>query len=242
MAFPPGWPPRPSSGSRSIAVLIEGTADASYENNAYLFYNVPGANPFVPQPYVAPGDEKKNVPLSAFGPLPLGTGRIKEDASFRPDVFRRVSGAGTATSFAASGTTVTYTDNSGETYDLNDLNKEIRITGATSAANNGTFVITGVPAPNQFTFENGSAVDEDFPPAGEIRIRQYPQNQPVPAIWSNTIVIYNNGANEIRASFNGEDDHVIIPAGESRSYRERSEAGIALRSVAGTSDFVVEAW
>lgn len=242
MAFPEGWPPRPSSASRSIAVLIEGTADASYENNAYLFYNVAGANPFVPQPYVAPGDEKRNIPLTATGPLPLGTGRIAEDASFRPDVFRRVSGAGTATSFAASGTTVTYTDNSGETYDLNDLNKEILIRGATSAANNGTFKITGVIEPNQFTFENGSAVNEDFPAAGEIRIRQQPQNQPVPAIWSDTIRIYNNGANEIRFSFNGEDDHGIVPAGESRTYRARSEAGIALRATSGTSDFVVEAW
>jgi hypothetical protein len=53
-SFPAGWPPRPSSGVRSIRVFITGTTTANFTDNAYLFYNVVGANQVTPYPTFPP--------------------------------------------------------------------------------------------------------------------------------------------------------------------------------------------
>lgn len=55
MAFPVGWPPRPSSGVRSIRFCVTGTTTANWSDNAFLFVDDPGANPYLPTPVVQPG-------------------------------------------------------------------------------------------------------------------------------------------------------------------------------------------
>jgi hypothetical protein len=68
MPFPTGWPPRVSSGRRSLRVLIEATATANYEDRAYLFAQLTGANPYTPLPYVRPGSQDTvAVPATPWG-------------------------------------------------------------------------------------------------------------------------------------------------------------------------------
>jgi hypothetical protein len=55
MAFPTGWPPRGVSGRRNIRFSKDGTTTALFEDNAYLFIDEPGANPYQPLPNVEPG-------------------------------------------------------------------------------------------------------------------------------------------------------------------------------------------
>jgi hypothetical protein len=59
MAFPTNWPPRPSSGVRSIRVYIADTLapGGAFSDNAYLFAEQTGANPFSPLPGVRPGED-----------------------------------------------------------------------------------------------------------------------------------------------------------------------------------------
>jgi hypothetical protein len=55
MAFPVGWPPRPSSGVRSIRFYVTGTTTANWSDNAFLFVDDVGANTYLPTPVIAPG-------------------------------------------------------------------------------------------------------------------------------------------------------------------------------------------
>jgi hypothetical protein len=71
MPFPVrGWPPAPSTGTKSIRVRIAGSGTASFADNAYLFVDVVGANPFTPLPVVQPGS---STPVN-LGLPPNGTG------------------------------------------------------------------------------------------------------------------------------------------------------------------------
>lgn len=77
MAFPVGWPPRVSSGMRSIRVYIADTATAAFADRAYLFVDQAGANTYTPLPYVAPGsDAAVAVPAA-----PSGTGQSFYDSA-----------------------------------------------------------------------------------------------------------------------------------------------------------------
>lgn len=70
MPFPANWPPRPSTGVRSIRFFVSGTGTANFADNAYLFIEGAGANPFVPAPDVPYGSGVTvNNPLT-----PTGTG------------------------------------------------------------------------------------------------------------------------------------------------------------------------
>ena len=82
MPFPPGWPPRVPSGTRSIRFYTAATATALYDDRAYLFSQGAGANPFSPLPVVRPGEDVSapdyngphNVPAT-----PAGTGKNGDD-------------------------------------------------------------------------------------------------------------------------------------------------------------------
>jgi hypothetical protein len=70
-----------------------------------------------------------------------------------------------------------------------------------------------------------------------------------PLIWANTLHIYNDGSNDLEFTFSAIDDagstntqvHGVVKAGKDSIYRQRYEAGIAVRSVGGTT-FRIEAW
>ena len=70
MALPAGWPGRPASGVRSIRFYVSGTASANFSDNAYLFIDTTGANPYTPLPQIDPG---ANTTLTV-PPVPQGTG------------------------------------------------------------------------------------------------------------------------------------------------------------------------
>ena len=69
----------------------------------------------------------------------------------------------------------------------------------------------------------------------------------VPMVWSTTIYIRNTGASPLEFSFSADDNgdneiHGVVPANTTREFRDRIEAGIALRTPGGTTTFEVEAW
>lgn len=55
MPFPASWPPRPASGRPSIRFYATGTATADFADNAFMFIDGAGANPFTPLPEVTGG-------------------------------------------------------------------------------------------------------------------------------------------------------------------------------------------
>jgi hypothetical protein len=69
MAFPVGWPPRPSSGARSIRFFVDGTATANFSDSAWLFSQDTGAQTVVPMPNVRAGD---NTTVAHVGDLTAG--------------------------------------------------------------------------------------------------------------------------------------------------------------------------
>lgn len=82
MAFPTGWPPRVASGVRSIRAYVTATATANYNDRAYLWHQLTGANPYTALPNVRPGGDVSApdyngphvVPAS-----PAGTGESSPD-------------------------------------------------------------------------------------------------------------------------------------------------------------------
>jgi len=83
MPFPTFWPPRPSSGRRSIRFYETGTCTVSFGDNAWLFVEQTTANTVDPTPYLAPGDQTTKVSIGNLnrGGSPMGGRRIAEDAA-----------------------------------------------------------------------------------------------------------------------------------------------------------------
>lgn len=65
---------------------------------------------------------------------------------------------------------------------------------------------------------------------------------PKPMLWANTIVVRNKGAGNLLISFDGTNDHGRVNANEVREFRNRYEAGIAVKGDGATPDFEIEAW
>lgn len=82
MPFPTGWPPRVASGVRSIRAYVRATATANYDDRAYLWNQLTGANPYTPLPDVRPGEDVSAPDYN--GPhtvpeTPAGTGQHGDD-------------------------------------------------------------------------------------------------------------------------------------------------------------------
>jgi hypothetical protein len=149
MAFPAAWPPRVSSGVRSIRFYRGGTATANFADNAFMFLDGVGANTITPAPYVPAGSSVQfNAPLA-----PTGTG--------------------------------------------------------------------GGPA--------GSDPSQAPPTVS-------------PMLWSGNVRVCNDGSGDLEFSFDGTNVHGRLKSGEQFQYRNRYEAGIAIRGVSATPLFRVEAW
>lgn len=81
MAFPVrGWPPPPATAIKSLRVRIAGSGTASFSDNAYLWIDVVGANPYTPLPVVEPGS---STPVNVATP-PVGSGDNGSDGSAGP--------------------------------------------------------------------------------------------------------------------------------------------------------------
>ncbi len=247
--FPEGWPPRPASGRRSIRFYQAATtATADFADSAYLFVDGITANTFKPTTVLTAGDEKKPTPIGVSDPIwdagdsPLGTGRNPGDAyPFTPNLFLRQKGG--ATAFTLSGTTITLDANpdpSPRLWDRDLVGKEIVIRDATTAGNDGTFRISAVLSPRQLTYENALGATESFAAATHYRIRTVSEAVPKAMIWAGTIRIINTGGGDLEISFDGVNVHGLVPSGEIFTYRNRFEAGVAVREN-GVS-FVIEAW
>lgn len=149
MAFPDGWPPRPATAVRSIRVLITGTTSSSFEDNAYLFYFVPGANTIDPTPYVAPGSTQQ-TPIGSFlrTSTPQGGGNDIHNAAYNQHI--------------------------------------------------------------------------SFPYGGEL--------PPCPMLWCGTLSVTSEDSGaDLEFSFDGTYAHGVVPGDSYRTYRNRYEAGIAVR-------------
>lgn len=70
MAFPKSWPPRFASGRRSIRFFAQGTTSGLYSDNAFMFQEQDGANPYTALPVVVRGDGQAVVQVDS----PMGGG------------------------------------------------------------------------------------------------------------------------------------------------------------------------
>ena len=61
-------------------------------------------------------------------------------------------------------------------------------------------------------------------------------------VCANTIQVTNDGAVDISISFDGTNEQGIVKVGETVCWRDRREAGIALKVTAGTCAYRAEAW
>lgn len=66
MPFPASWPPRVASGRHSIRFYATGTATGAFADNAFMFADGAGANPFTPLPQINPSTPTV-VPPTPFG-------------------------------------------------------------------------------------------------------------------------------------------------------------------------------
>lgn len=137
MALPTNWPPQPATNNRSIRAFVQGTTTADFEDNAYIFIDLPGANTYTERSDLHYGTEKT-------------------------------------------------------VYDI----------GTTPGYKNIT------------------------------------------QICANTIQVTNDDTNAIEVSFDGTNVQGVVLQGETICWRDRREAGIALRfpGGGGASDFRLEAW
>lgn len=109
----------------------------------------------------------------------------------------------------------------------------------------GTGANPYTPLPQVRPGEDVSAPDSDGPhevspnPAGT---GENDPGSPKAMIWSKEILVVNNdGTNAIEFSFDGVNVHGRVePNSERKMFRQ--EAGIAIRGVAGTPAYRVEAW
>jgi hypothetical protein len=138
---------------RSIRFFQDGTATSNFADNAFLFIDGAGANPFTPAPYVPAGSSVQfNAPLA-----PTGTG--------------------------------------------------------------------------------GGASPAPYPDPSQAPPTVYPM------LWSGNIRICNDGSGDLEFSFDGTNIHGRLKSGELFQYRNRYEAGIAVRGVAAATPlFRIEAW
>jgi hypothetical protein len=159
---------------------------------------------------------------------------------FNPNLFLR--GTGGTSAFVLSGSTITFTDpDATKKFDQGLVGKEIQIVGATTPGNNGpAFRIRSVPTPNSLTWENAAGASETFAGAGTYRIRTVNDKVPKAMLWAQTIRVINAGGGDLEISFDGVNVHGLVPAGLINVYRNRFEAGIAIRGN-GVS-YVIEAW
>lgn len=65
-------------------------------------------------------------------------------------------------------------------------------------------------------------------------------DDPIAAIWSQTIRICNDGGGVLEYSFDGTNIHGKVLANEAFTYRNRFEAGISVRGASAV--FRIEAW
>jgi hypothetical protein len=95
-------------------------------------------------------------------------------------------GAG-AGALSKSGSTMTLTA-SAPMFSANDVNRIVRIAGATTAGNIGSFLILSVPASNQVTFTNASGATESY--SGMVSVDSWDNNGPAGAAFGSTKAIY----------------------------------------------------
>lgn len=107
-------------------------------------------------------DVDANYVRAAAGPLTSILGRHN-----LPDS-ERLLASGVGDAFTVAGGVVTLTDAAG-VFQVAHVGELIVIAGATTAANNGTFTITAVPAANQIRWANAGGVAEVFPGTWKIK-------------------------------------------------------------------------
>lgn len=133
----------------------------------------PGQN-FLSQYNVIPGNEVViTSPASIAGEYVVGNGTTEDRLELEganwalvPEMTSALGNFGgqnaLVANFTLAGTTVTLeTAGTGSNlFSASDIGRTIVVAGATSPANNGAFVITGVPAPNQVEYTNALGVTE----------------------------------------------------------------------------------
>jgi hypothetical protein len=112
MAFPVGWPPKPTDTIRSFRFYQSGTTTANFSDNAWLFGDAATVNQ--PLPYVAPGSLAPVVVPQSWGggqnPNDAANGVAVPKRTLVGRFFRiyndAAAGSGAIIEFSFDGTTV----------------------------------------------------------------------------------------------------------------------------------------
>lgn len=108
MAFPPSWPPRYPSTSRTLRFYVTDTATANFADKAYMFAEQTTANPYTPLPVVQPGSNAVVVVPNTAGSglaTPTSTGAEGPVAQIWSS-YIRISVSGAVLEYSFDGTTV----------------------------------------------------------------------------------------------------------------------------------------
>ena len=107
--------------------------------------------------------------------------------------------------------------------------------GSTAPVHLGTLTAGGSPQGSGQNVNDAAPFEHQDPTNTQVAV-------PKAQAWAHSILVRNTGgSNPLEISFDGTNIHGRIPANTTVIYRTRHEAGIALRSSAGTT-FEVEAW
>ncbi len=264
--FPIGWPPRPASSVRSVRFFISGTATANFSENAYLFTSGNKAYATIG------GVDVNGIVLAnadtagAIGNLftieviiPAG-GPNALSAIFDPnDATRIIVSLATLASGAPDGAANTATLVAAAVNALAGITAVVFGTGNTALTQpeirknffGGGSIVTPTPNISHGATTTAVRVGNSVAPGSPMGTGQGPvsvfdpYSSPEPMVWANTILVSNDdgtATNTLEFSFDGINVHGRVRGGETLTFRERREAGIAIRLGAGTPAFRIHAW
>lgn len=264
--FPVGWPPRPSSGVRSLRFFVSGTATANYFDNAFLFKDAnlaqaqigqtlngrvivnvstpvgTGGNAFAIQVVIpAGGPHALSAALSPTNAKLLVVSLATDGSGFL------IPASNTATLVAAAiggvaGFAALATGTGADSLQFAEPATLFFFGGAMPIFPTPD-VHPGGATTNAFVGDRragGSPMGGGMSPSNVV-LAQPLLLQPDTQImhFSKNIRVRSTAAAVVKISFDGINQHGEVGNNSECIYRERFEAGIAIQ---GTGTFTVEAW
>lgn len=121
-------------------------------------------------------------------------------------------------------------------------NRSIRAfkTGSTSTdyADNA-YIFMDLPGANTYTTTTKIAPGDT---TTVVNVGSTPGGSDITQICANTIIVTNDGSTEILVSFDGVNTHAVVKQNEVKVWRDRREAGIAVKTASSSSAFRIEAY
>ncbi len=101
------------------------------------------------------------------------------------------------------------------------------------------FIFSDLPGANTYTAKPVVRAGLEMT---QIDIGTSPSSTSVAQICANTIQVTNDGSVDIEVTFDGTNIQGIVKQSETICWRDRREAGIAVRTASSSSAYRIEAW